>query len=596
MIDFPDTRSPYTLRTYLEQYTVDVLKSLAALCDCKKITRKADLIDCITAVLKSPAGLHRLWEQMDDLSRKALSQAVHNGGEFDPNAFLAQYEQLPARPESHRYWRPVAISLDLFLHDGMIPKDVLPLLESWVPRPEPFQLEGWEIAPDEYKMGDHVFDLLRADTEHTGQQDLATLLRLIEAGKWRISTSTHMPHANSVKQLLPLLKEGDFYPLDDAPKVAEIIRPVGLSLFAIGSGLAKSAGRWNDKTELTDAGREWLRTQEPQLLLDAFEQWVQSAGFDELSRIRALRGQKSSGTHLSRPSSRRERIIEALSWCPAGVWIPVEEFFRAILIWQFNFDVETTDMSNLHLGSSKQYGWLEYLSATAYWRVVNGLYILAILWEYLATIGALDILYLDSADALYPAEVPDWGDDLFSLYDGFSCFRINDLGAYLLGQHDEYVPFARTRRPFLKIERDLIVHFAEPEQMSPADGLMLETFAIPLDEGGYRLDLDSLLAALEQNQDLEAALAYLTEWHIGPLPQEVTALFTDVIERSRAFGAPQPALKISARNTRLVQMVMGDPKLKQLCKLAGDRTIVISANRERAFRNRLRALGYVIPK
>jgi hypothetical protein len=59
--------------------------------------------------------------------------------------------------------------------------------------------------------------------------------------------------------------------------------------------------------------------------------------------------------------------------------------------------------------------------------VIRELYTNAVLWEYLGSIGALDLLYL-------PPEVVEYD----SLYEGLIFFRINPLGAYLFGQAGEY--------------------------------------------------------------------------------------------------------------------------------------------------------------
>ncbi len=586
------------LKDCLASYTVDFLKPLAALCGCQGVTRKAEFIEGIVAVMTSPEGVRQQWEQLDDLSKAAVAHAVHNGGELDEAAFRARYGRMPTRPKGRWSWQQKPIRLDLFLYNRRIPDDLLPLLESWVPRPEPFRLQGSPRAPKTVKQGRYRLELLRADTEIVGQQDLAAFLRLVGDGQVRVTSATRLPTAGTVKKLLPLLAEGDFFPIEgEKIKVADTIRPVGLTHFALyGDLVQRSHTLTGSKLELTQAGREWLHTQDPELLLDAFETWTHSNGFDELSRIQALRGQNARRTRLSPPSSRRERIIEALSWCPVGVWIDIEDFFRAIRIWQLDFDVELTPYTNLHIGPSAEYGWLGEYGDDTYWRLVHGLYILAVLWEDLASIGALDILYLPAEEVDYYADAYYYDMPYFSRYDGLKYFRINKLGAYLFGQEAEYTPYAQTRPPFLQATEDLLVRIVAPQVAGQADRLLLSSFATPIDDESYRLDLDSLLTALAEGRDLDAALEFLTQWHEGPMPDAVMRLFADAKARGQAFAAPKEALVIQARTVELAQMALQDPKLRRFCKLLGDRTLVIPANRERAFRSRLRELGYVVPK
>ena len=66
---------------------------------------------------------------------------------------------------------------------------------------------------------------------------------------------------------------------------------------------------------------------------------------------------KSRRTRLTSAASRREKIIEALSWCPVDRWIDTNDFYRAIIIWDFDFEAEKTDYTNLHIGP-RSYGEL----------------------------------------------------------------------------------------------------------------------------------------------------------------------------------------------------------------------------------------------
>ncbi len=586
------------LREILPTYTVDMLKPLARLCNSPSLMRKDDIITGIIGTLTSPEGLRLQWEQLDDLSRKAVAQAVHNSGEFDEAAFRARYGQLPVRPQSRWTWEKQAVRLDLFLYQDHIPDEMLPLLEPWVPRPEPFQIEGVTATPRTVKLALDTANLLLAETERVGPQDLAAFLHLVDSGGMQVASNTQMPSVGSLKKLWPLLGVRDFLEVAEGQKTVDTIRPVGLAWFAVQGGLASGY----DKLTLTEAGQAWLRTQDPALLLAAFEQWEQSDRLDELSRVRALRGQSARRTTLTKPSLRRQRIVEALSWCPPGVWIDIEEFFRAVVIWQLDPQIEATGFANLYVGSSREYGTLYYGNAS-YWRIVHGLYILAVLWETLATIGALDIAYLLPEEAIYDSGLA-YGltDGYLSLYDGLQYFRINKLGAYLLGQADEYASPARTRPPFLRVEAPtdgsggLIVRITAPELTTPADTWALDLFARRIDERTYYVDRDSLLGALEDERDLPPALAYLLQWHDGPLPAEMIVIFDDAIARGQAFEAPVPSLTIKVESADLARQIAQDSKLKQFCKLSGDRILVIPASRERAFRNRLREIGYVLPK
>src|SRR5665811_1996055 len=92
-----------------------------------------------------------------------------------------------------------------------------------------------------------------------------------------------------------------------------------------------------------------------------------------------------------------------------------------------------------------QYGSLGY-AGFHNWTLLEGRYTLAVLFEYAATLGLIDIAYTDPAGAREDFR-ENWGtDDLDSLsrYDGLHDIRVNALGAYVLGLAEHMPPAAAT--------------------------------------------------------------------------------------------------------------------------------------------------------
>jgi hypothetical protein len=393
------------------------------------------------------------------------------------------------------------------------------------------------------------------------------------------------------------LPGGDFLPLPEAPRIADVICPAGLATFALSAGMVTHTyiRTGTTKATLTEEGRAWLRSRDPELLLAVFEQWVSQGAFDELARLSAVKGQRAGTTRLTLPSSRRERVVEALSWCPASVWIDVEEFFRAVLIWQFDFDVETSAGANLHI-DSRGWPWWGY----SYWRLVKCQYILVVLWEYLATLGLLDIIYTSPADAAYDPGMEHFRLPFYSLYDGLKYFRINPLGAYLLGQASSYHRESRPPAPFLQIgqpdpaREEFSVEVLQSDQITPDDLRKLEKLAQPAGGRAFTLDLSSLLAALAAGTDLQKEFEFVSQWHSGDVPEPVCELFQTAIGRGQAFLNPQPARIWETNSTEVAELVREDAKARRLCYPVDETKIVVPERRAAAFRKRLRELGYVL--
>lgn len=583
----------------LNQYNNEQLKELVRLCNRAGLTRKSELIGCIEQVMLDPASLRALWERMDNLSRRAVAVAYHNDGEFNTDAFVAQYGSLPPRPQKKGagWFYYQSILLDLFIHNvrsphnysftARIPDDLMPLLAELVPPPEKFQVVGLAAAPISLTgPHDEVIKLMCAETEQAGLHDLKAYLRLVDRGEIHVSASGNLT-LNTAKTILANLMQPDFLPMPEQFRANQTIRPFGLDMFARQANLVSY--RQTSGLQLTKLGRNFYQTGDPALLLEAFETWTEQGDFDELSRISALKGQKSRNTELTEPATRREGIVEALSWCPVGVWIDLENFYRAIKIWHFDFAVEATMYSNLYVGHP-DYGTLD---GTAYWTLVKGLYINAVLWEYLGTIGALDLLYTHPEEAYLEANLPYYDEFSFSLYDGLKYFRINSLGAYLLGQASEYIPSQPVDPPLFAISDDLALNITADE-LTPNEQHLLEQVTVTVKDRQYRLDMLKLFTSLESGSEWQELVSFLRERHQGPLPQVAQAWLEKADQNRQAFKPGGLALLIKVRSPELMEIVTMDPVLQKFCHAIDEQTLVLPAHKEKELRTRLKELGYVL--
>ncbi len=570
----------------LEQWRSNDLKNYVTLLGGEsRITRKADRIDFIRRALLKKASLRRIWEQMDEISRRAISVAFHSEGEFDRGAFVAQYGGLPPRPKNKsRYsFYNEPILFDLFVIDGQIPDDLMPLLADLALPPERFQLSGVEEAPATFEHGRYVEDVMAMETEVIGRTDLLTYLQLMEQKQLRFSAKNTRLTAASVQKVLANLVAEDFREASEKVTARTTIRPMGLDVFTQESGLATRTGK------LTKAGRTYLHTQDSEIMLEAFEKWTTSGKFDELHRITHLGGLKSRGTRLTSPATRREKVIEALSWCPVGQWIDISDFYRAIVIWDFDFKVEKTNYSHLHIGS-RYYGDLN--SIDNYWGLTSGAYINAIIWEYLGTIGAVDVAFLeDDFISLFDTGYLEM-DEPLSLYDGLCYFRINPWGAFLLGQADEYIPAQPKQKALFTIDADKRVHLQA--LLSPNERLRLEAMADAIDERRYQLDEMKILTAVEGGQKLDSLIDFVRSGHQGDMLPAILDWLSQLRRNQGAFKEIEPAVLVRISQPDLVHMVRQDKVLSKLCRPVDETMILVRSSHLARFRKRLKVLGYLL--
>jgi hypothetical protein len=567
------------LRAALNSFIVEDLKQLVRLCGGPGPdgARKEQLVEYIVGRITHPVVLAEIWRRLDPLSQKAVASAYHAGGEFAPEAFVAQYGELPGHlsglslPSMVYVFNRKLSPVELFIHGDEIPEEIMELLGPLVPPPEKFRLEGLERTPHAIDIDGERVTLLRADTEQTGLHDLLVYLRMLRQGEVRTSTNSWRLTPASVRKLLNNLLDGDFFSHAEGARPADAIRPAGLAVFARESGLV---GAFDT---LTEPGSTLLKDHDPGTLLHAFETWTRKGSFDELSRVFAVKGQKSKRARLTPPAERREAIVEALSWCPTGVWISVEDFHRALKVWRFDFEVDLSGY--LYVGDAP-YGWYGYDDAT-----IREMYTNVVLWEYLGTIGALDLIYLPPEETEYD-----------SLYEGLIFFRINPLGAYLFGQAGEYASPRPLDDPLFSIDSELVLSLEDPAALTP--DLRLELGRFTVEQGNHRCRLDTrrVLDEVERGEDLRYVADFLERHHRGPLPEQVPRWLQELGANRGAFKKKGGALLVQVRSRELLKSVVEDPILKRSARVLEGRTLIVPSSKEGSFRSRLKELGYLLDR
>ena len=253
--------------------------------------------------------------------------------------------------------------------------------------------------------------------------NLGAALRLCGGGALRCSERTRRPSAATVASMSDVLAGGDFYPDHE-------IMAFAWPLLLQAGGLAELAG---GRMQLTARGRA-ANGKDPDAVLGLlWQRWIARAPIDELSRIDTIKGQRKPNT-LTAASRRRQAIAETLIRLPAGHWVKTDELFTAMRRDPAPVTVARNGRSiwNLYI-ADPQYGSLGYAGFHD-WALLEGRYVLCVLFEYAATLGLIDVAYADPAGARDDFR-GNWGtDDLdhLSRYDGLAAVRLNDAGSHLL--------------------------------------------------------------------------------------------------------------------------------------------------------------------
>ena len=598
-----------TLEVALTEYmNADELKKLAKHTNQKIPTRKADIAAVIKRYLDGER-LQTVWQGLDDLQRAAVAEVVHSSSpHFLADRFAAKYGRSPNWGSTDKYgYRRNPSPLAFFFYGGVMPDDLKARLEEFVPKPAdakvktlselppayPLPRSSWNSTTRTKEEGTDEVPLAVHQTELTAQRELLSVLRLIDSGKVAVSDKTRRPSAVTIKAISNILEGGDYYPVLPVKSKwrdenAGPIRAFAWPLIVQAGGLAQLSG---SKLQLTKVGRNALSQPAGETLHRLWSKWLDTTLIDELSRIECVKGQTGKGKRgLTALSSRRDAIADTLAECPAGSWIPTDEFHRFVCASGNDFTV-SRNAWDLYI-CEKQYGSLGYAGGG---QILDERYLLAFLLEYAATLGVIDVALIPPAGARYNYGGL-WGTDelvYFSRYDGLMYFRITALGAYCLGFEAAYQPAPVATRPVLSVLPNLEVT-AIGAELDQGDRIALDTYATQVSDLVWRLDQARLLAAVEQGRPIDEVREFLAARSRVAIPATVTRLLDDVMERSTKVRDQGLARLVECADPALAALIANDSRTRRHCMPAGERHLVVPAASEAAFKRTLRELGYLV--
>lgn len=602
-----------TFDELLNSLTVDRLKKRLSLLDTReRPKRKAEIIDLIRRHMLSQR-CKGYWEGLEALEKKAVAEAVYRySGHFESARFAARYGSVPdyftqspldffdsVRSKAHSV-------LFLFFYSGVIPKELCKHLQTFVAVPEPdslttvdesdipAKLEIDEPRIVEAEGKDYPYPVKILTMEPVVVHDLRAVLYLIESGQVGVSDKTGLATATGLRKIEATLMGGDFYTQEEdwelekwAGGLLRPIRPFAWPLLVQSGGVAKRNGR---RLALTRKGKKALTVPIEDTVRELYSRWRDKGMRDEFRRVDVIKGQTGKGRRLTAAAGRRAVIEGALRECPVNEWVDIDAFFRYMQAEGHDFEV-VHDPWKLYI-ADQHYGSLGY-SGYHDFHTVQARYILTYLFEYLATLGMIDIAYAlpyhvrrDYSDM--------WGtDDLsfLSRYDGLLYFRLNPLGAFCLGLVDEYLPSRPKVVPLLQVGEGLDISLTR--QAEPGERLLLDEYAQPLLDDTWQLTQDAILQAMENGHDLGVFRQFLMDFAQQALPQEVDRFFEAADQRRSAIADGGPARLLNCASDGLARMIATDPATKKYCLRAGGRTLVVPEKMEKPFRKELRKLGYV---
>ncbi len=581
--------------------------------DCPR--RKGDRVEYLRSYLLS-TGLNFQIARMTEDEQTMVAEVVHNqSGCVDQARLLARYGSIPTGclQEHSGSWSQgygksqperVKSPLGLIFFGRCIPDELRERLKKLLPRPEQDRVAviGADAIPaavggDSDSGGLPVY---RREMELAAHQDLYTVLRLIDQGRISVSEKTHVASAASMNRISAELYEGDFFSEEDEDQddvykdKLSPIRAYAWPLLVQFGGLAKRLG---NKLQLSAKGKKVLQRKLPfeQAIAALYQSWRDKGQIDEFRRINRIKGQTRrgrgyKGSQLTPPADRRNVLDLQLQSGPAGEWIQVDEWFRYIQSSGEKFEI-TGNPWALYLVDA-EYGSLGYGEFHDF-SLLQGRYSLAYLFEYLATLGMIDIAY-SAPHGVRSDYHGNWGADEYSYlsrYDGLGWFRLNALGAFSLGMVDEYRLKTPKMPPLLRATDEL--EFLLLRVPEPHERMLLEQYAT-ISKTHLRLDTLRALLTIEQGGALMDLISLLRQQTESKLAVEVEDFLDDLETRTTSIRDRGGARIIECASEALARLLAESGETGKYCFYAGGNRVVVAENSWRNFRNGLLKVGYVL--
>ncbi len=213
--------------------------------------------------------------------------------------------------------------------------------------------------------------------------------------------------------------------------------------------------------KLSTKGKRVLQRKIPfeEAIAELYRRWRDKGKPNEFRRINRIKGQTPrgrgyKGSQMTPPEERRDALELQLQSAPVGEWIQIDEWFRYMQSSGEKFEIAGNPWALYLL--DVEYGSLGYGGFHDFF-ILQERYTLAYLFEYLATLGMIDVAY-SAPHGVRSDYHGNWGADEYgylSRYDGLGWFRLNALGAFALGMADEYRLETPKMPPLLRVVDEL---------------------------------------------------------------------------------------------------------------------------------------------
>jgi hypothetical protein len=471
-----------------------------------KYAVKDQVVLALSEYYCAPNRLKQIWNSLSDAERKIGSLHIwSNGSEPDSYADEIAKEFDIAKVKERRYYYYSSNGLDRFLSIYADKKSKLWLLFPRCRDNYLFLSELRNIVGEMERAYSKVADELVFSSRENARTDFSSIVRFCNSNKLAV-TKSGIPTKSSALKLLNYCGYEEITS-DASAKPEEMRTSQGLLVTFPLTVLCTTGGLLAIAEDVCIPGGKavpLLNQTHEQLVKSLFGAYLKSKSFDEISVITGIKSKR--GHH---PYEARQNLASELMHCPAGQAVYTKEFERYLRITDRTF-ARRDKRYVIETGTSY------YDSGVAWEQYEHPL--IDIILSFFGALGIIDIAWAEEY-AGAGNRVP-------------IAFRINPLGAYVLGLADSYAASAAHKEKpqggFTVLPDYTIV---VPESINRVKHeLFFERqftkVAVTDQTSIYKLDFETIVRATNSGVSVSDVRGYLSASD-KPLPENVARALDD---------------------------------------------------------------------
>lgn len=196
-----------------------------------------------------------------------------------------------------------------------------------------------------------------------------------------------------------------------------------------------------------------------------------------------------------------------------------------------------------------------------------------------------------SPHMLWPGFDGCWGTDndaFCGRYDGLLYVKLNTLGAYCLGNINQYAPPEQNSVKNLAMLDNFYIVYSGCVDPPSYDNMMLDRFAKRKNDYTWKLVEKNLLDFIDKGGTLDEVIGFIEQNSGTSVPGVFKKLFEGIGKKQQSLESPEEALLIKTRDDITAMLIANDTSAKKYCFRAGENRLAVPHKHLGAFKTCLK--------